>query len=290
VLQTGLGMQVGMPGWASKNPVNGHSIALTIDSDIQSVVCQRLRDAVDSLAATKAIAVVVDPWTGEILAAASEPQPAGPPFRNQAITDQYEPGSTFKIVVVSAALEERKTTPSTVYNAEKGAYDFGGFTIHDSHPHGMLTLADAVRYSSNIVAGKLGVAIGNRTMYEYSTSFGFGALTGIEFPGETPGLLRHPDRWSGRSLPTIAMGHELSVTALQLALAYGAVANGGTLMAPQLLKAEFDANDRELQRAEPKPLRRVSPWRNTLVHPFFFFVESANISASSGGRCRTTQQ
>jgi cell division protein FtsI (penicillin-binding protein 3) len=225
-----------MPGWSSKNPVNGHSIDLTIDSDIQSVVCQRLRDVVDSLDATKAIAVVLDPWTGEILAAASEPQPNEPPFRNQAITDQFEPGSTFKMVVVSAALEEKVAAPTTMFNAENGAYDFGGFTIHDSHPHGMLKLSDAVRVSSNIVAGKLGIKVGSRTMYEYSTSYGFGALTGIDFPGETPGLLRHPDKWSGRSLPTLAMGHELSVTALQLALAYAAVANGGTLMAPQICR------------------------------------------------------
>src|SRR6185295_1636272 len=116
---------------------------------------------------------------------------------------------------------------------------------------------DAVRFSSNIVAGKLGIKVGSGTMYEYATSYGFGALTGIEFPGETPGLLRHPDRWSGRSLPTIAMGHELSVTALQLALAYAAVANGGTLMAPQLLKAEYDERGNKLSDVEPRALRRV---------------------------------
>ncbi len=257
VLQDGRGRQIGMPGWSSKNPVNGHSIRLTIDSDIQSVVCERLRAAVDSLGATKAIAVVLDPWTGEVLAAGSEPQPMEPPFRNQAITDQFEPGSTYKMVVVSAALEGGVANPTTLFNAENGAYDFGGFVIHDSHPHGVLTLADAVRYSSNIVAGKLGMKVGSRTMYEYSTSYGFGALTGIDFPGETPGLLRHPDRWSARSLPTLAMGHELSVTALQLALAYAAVANGGTLMAPQLLAAEFDASGGVVSRAEARPLRRV---------------------------------
>jgi len=257
VLQDGRGRQIGMPGWSSKNPVNGHSIALTIDSDIQSVVCQRLRDAVDSLSAAKGIAVVLDPWTGEILAAASEPQPKEPPFRNQAITDQFEPGSTFKMVVVSAALEEKVAEPTTMFNAENGVYDFGGFTIKDSHPHGMLTLADAVRFSSNIVAGKLGLKVGSGPMYEYATSYGFGALTGIEFPGETPGLLRHPDKWSGRSLPTLAMGHELSVTALQLALAYAAVANGGTLMAPQILLSESDARGRVLTHSEPRPLRRV---------------------------------
>ena len=102
--------------------------------------------------------VGIAPWTGEILAAGSEPQPKEPPFRNQAITDQFEPGSTFKMVVASAALEEKVAEPSTMFNAENGAYDFGKFVIHDSHPHGMLTFADAVRFSSNIVAGKLGVA------------------------------------------------------------------------------------------------------------------------------------
>jgi len=257
VLQDGRGRQIGMPGWSSKNPVNGHSIALTIDSDIQSVVCERLRAAVDSLGALKAIAVVLDPWTGEILAAASEPQPEEPPFRNEAITDQFEPGSTYKMVVVSAALEEHDATPTTLFDACQGACDFGGFVIHDSHPHGVLTLADAVRYSSNIVAAKLGIKIGSRAMYEYSTAYGFGALTGVEFPGEATGLLRHPDRWSARSLPTLAYGHELSVTALQLGLAYSAVANGGTLMAPQLLAAEYDAKGALVNKAEPRPLRRV---------------------------------
>jgi cell division protein FtsI/penicillin-binding protein 2 len=257
VLRDGRGRQIGLPGWSNRNPVHGHSIDLTIDADIQSVVCDRLRAAVDSLDATKAIAVVVDPWTGEVLAAGSEPQPDGGPYRNQAITDQFEPGSTYKMVTMSSALEEGVVKPSDLYDACEGVCDFGGFKIHDSHPHGMLTIRDAVRYSSNIVAAKVGIKVGSRALYEYSTAFGFGALTGIEFPGETPGLLRHPAGWSGRSLPTISMGHELSVTALQLALAYGAVANGGTLMAPQILKQEFDADGRSLQEAEPRPLRRV---------------------------------
>ncbi len=257
VLADGRGRHVGLPGWSSRKPVDGHSIELTIDADIQSVVSQRLLAAVDSLDAAKAIAVVLDPWTGEVLAAASEPQPRDGAPRNQAITDQFEPGSTYKMVVVAAALEEGVAGPEDRYDAENGAYSFAGSTIRDSHPYGVLRLRDAVRVSSNIVSGKLGLEVGARTMYEYSTAFGFGALTGLEFPGETPGLLRHPSRWSGRSLPTIAMGHELSVTALQLALAYGAIANGGTLMAPQMLRAEIDAEGRVLRRAEPRPLRTV---------------------------------
>lgn len=257
VLADGRGRHVGLPGWSQRKPVDGHSIALTIDADIQSVVSQRLLAAVDSLEATKAIAVVLDPWTGEVLAAASEPQPEDGPVRNQAVTDQFEPGSTFKMVVVAAALEEGTAGTEDLYDAENGVYSFAGSPIRDSHPHGILKLRDAVRVSSNIIAGKLGLEIGARNMYEYSTAFGFGALTGLEFPGETPGLLRHPSKWSGRSLPTLAMGHELSVTALQLALAYGAVANGGTLMAPQILRHESDAQGRILRRAEPRPLRTV---------------------------------
>jgi len=257
VLADGRGRHVGLPGWSQRKPVDGHSIELTVDADIQSVVSQRLIAAVDTLKAVKAIAVVLDPWTGEILAAASEPQPVDGPARNQAITDQFEPGSTFKMVVVSAALEEGKADPDDVFDAEHGAYSFAGSTIKDSHPYGLLKLRDAVRVSSNIIAGKLGLLIGAQTMYDYSTAFGFGALTGLEFPGETPGLLRHPSRWSGRSLPTIAMGHEMSVTALQLALAYGALANGGTLMAPQILKRELDEKGNVLRVAEPRPLRTV---------------------------------
>ena len=256
VLADGRGRHVGLPGWSQRQPVDGHTIDLTIDADIQSVVSQRLAAAVDTLNAAKAIGVVLDPWTGEILAASSEPQ-TEQAVRNQAITDQFEPGSTFKMVTVAAALEEGTADPEDLYDAENGVYSFAGSPIRDSHPHGILKLRDAVRYSSNIVAGKVGLEIGPRNMYEYSTAFGFGALTGVEFPGETPGLLRHPSRWSGRSLPTIAMGHELSVTALQLALAYGAIANGGTLMAPQILKEERDARGRVLRHAEPRPLRTV---------------------------------
>jgi len=257
VLADGKGRHVGLPGWSQRKPVDGHSIELTIDADIQSVVSQRLLAAVDTLKAEKAIAVVLDPWTGEVLAAASEPQPKDGPPRNQAVTDQFEPGSTFKMVVVSAALEEGKVKPEDVYDAENGVYTFAGSPIRDSHPYGLLTLRDAVRVSSNIVAGKVGLEIGPQAMYEYSTAYGFGALTGLEFPGETPGLLRHPSKWSGRSLPTIAMGHELSVTALQLALAYGAIANGGTLMAPQILQRELDAKGQVVRTAEPRPLRTV---------------------------------
>jgi len=298
VLQDGRGTQIGMPGFSSKNPVNGHSIALTIDSDIQSVVCARLRDVVDSLNATKAIAVVLDPWTGEILAAGSEPQPLEPPFRNQAITNQFEPGSTYKMVVASATLEERVATPGMMFDACNGAYDFGGFVIHDSHPHGMLSMADAVRFSSNIVAGKLGVRLGSRSMYEYSTAYGFGALTGVDFPGEAPGLLRAPDRWSGRSLPTLAMGQEVSVTALQLALAYSAVANGGTLMAPLLLKAEYDAKGVLVTKAEARPLRRVvSPETAATMRAFLQSVVDSGTAtraqldwAHVGGKTGTAQK
>ena len=156
VLRDGRGRKIGLPGWSNRNPVHGHSIDLTIDADIQSVVCERLRAAVDSLDATKAIAVVVDPWTGEVLAAGSEPQPSGPPYRNQAITDQFEPGSTYKMVTMAAALEEGVVKPGDRYDACEGACDFGGFTIHDSHPHGILTLRDAVRYA-NVATQTVGV-------------------------------------------------------------------------------------------------------------------------------------
>ena len=298
VLADGRGRHVGLPGWSQRKPVDGHALSLTIDADIQTVVSQRLLAAVDSLRATKAIACVLDPWTGEILALSSQPQPEGGGARNQAVTDQFEPGSTFKMVVVAAALEEGAAAPGDLYDAENGVYSFAGSPIRDSHPHGILTLRDAVRFSSNIVAGKVGVEIGARTMYEYSTAFGFGALTGLEFPGETPGLLRHPSRWSGRSLPTIAMGHELSVTALQLALAYGAIANGGTLMAPQILLEERDPRGRVLRRAEPRPLRTVVSQRTaaTMRELLTAVVDSGTATrahldwAAVGGKTGTAQK
>ena len=257
VFRDGTGRQISLPQGSRRQPLHGHGLVLTLDNAIQAIAVARLAAAADSLRAQQASAVILDPRTGEILAMAAAGRAAPDARRNPVVSDQYEPGSTFKLVAAAATLEEGLAQPSTVYDAENGAYDFGPCVIHDSHPHGRLTLRDAVRFSSNIVAGKLGVGLGARRYYEYASAFGFGSLTGIEFPGEAPGRLRHPRSWSGRSLPTLAMGQEVAVTPLQVALAYAVVANGGVLMQPQVVLAEIDEQGRAGDRIPPRAVRRV---------------------------------
>lgn len=269
VFKDGTGRQIQLPQGSRRAPLHGRGLVLTLDNAIQGLVMTRLAAAAESLQARQTTAVVLDPNTGEILAMAAAGPAAPGARRNPTISDQYEPGSTFKIVAASATLEEGLGNANTVYNADHGACDFGGFVIHDAHPHDALTLRDAVRVSSNVVAGKLGLALGAARFYEYATAFGFGSLTGIDFPGEAGGRLRPPRTWSGRSLPTLAMGQEVAVTPLQVALAYAAIANGGVLMRPQLVLAEIGEEGRLLDRLPPRAVRRVlSPRTAGLMREF----------------------
>jgi cell division protein FtsI/penicillin-binding protein 2 len=257
LFKDGTGKQMSLPAGRSRAPQHGRGLILTLDADMQEIVVARLRAAADSLMAKQAAAVIVDPSTGQILAMASAGPGAPGAQRNPIISDQYEPGSTFKAVVAAAILEERLAEPSTVYDGGHGARDFGGFVIHDAHPHDQLTLRDAIRLSSNVICGQLALEVGARRYYEYATAFGFGALTGVEFPGEVGGRLRPPRSWSKRSLPTLAIGQEVAVTPLQMALAYAAIANGGVLLRPQLVLAELDEKGRIERRFEPRAVRRV---------------------------------
>ncbi len=174
------------------------------------------------------------------------------------MTDQYEPGSTFKAVVAGAALEEHLALPDQYFDAGGGVCDLGGGAIfHDTHKRAGFTFRDAVRFSSNIVMGKLGLLVGPERLYRYATSLGFGSVTGVGFPGEAGGKLRPPEQWSGRSCPTIAIGHEVSVTPLQLTLAYAAIANGGVLMLPMLAREVRNGDGEVVRRFTPQASHRV---------------------------------
>jgi stage V sporulation protein D (sporulation-specific penicillin-binding protein) len=213
---------------------------------------------VDTLDAVRGFAVFLDPRSGEILASVSVPHIGPGRASNWTFTDTYEPGSTYKVVVAGAALEEGLARPDQVFEASASgeAVIAPGARFHDVHKQERYTFRDAVRWSSNIVMGKLGLLVGPERLYRYSVALGFGSLTGVGYPGESAGRLRSPSHWSLRSCPTIAIGHELSVTALQLALAYGAVANGGVLMEPMLVRETHGA--REGMRSEtPRASRRV---------------------------------
>jgi cell division protein FtsI (penicillin-binding protein 3) len=247
-------------------PVPGAGVVVTLDKTIQ-YVAEREVDAVYRRTGSKAaMAVVMDPRNGDVLAIAIRPTfnpntfadlPARDVVRNRAITDPFEPGSTFKAIMAAAALEERVVRPEDRIYAENGAITIARATIHDWKKYGWLTFSEVLQNSSNVGSIKVGLALGQERYYRYMTAFGFGAPTGVGLSGESRGQLREPRRWSALSLPTMSIGQEVSVTALQLVAAFGAIANGGVLMQPRVVRALVDAEGRETRRFEPKPVRQV---------------------------------
>jgi cell division protein FtsI (penicillin-binding protein 3) len=211
------------------------------------------------------MAVVINPKTGEILALAVQPSFDPNHFstapaqvrKNRVVTDAFEPGSTFKVFLLAAALEEQAATPKEMFFCENGAYMVGGKVIHDTHKHGWLSLADIVKVSSNIGASKVGRKLGKNRLHRYLKNFGFGAKTGVDLPGEVPGFLAAPGTWSEVGLANISFGQGVSTTALQLTAALAAVANGGVLMKPYAVKAVLDSNGDFVQENRPKAIRRV---------------------------------
>ena len=259
LFRDGRGQTINLPRGMRRDAEDGHEVVLTLDADLQSIVEAHLARAVDTLQAQRGFAVFMDPNTGEILAAANAPHLAPGKARNWTFTDQFEPGSTFKVVVAGATLEEGLAKPDQVIEASATGVALlaPGALFHDVHKSATYTFRDAVRWSSNIVMGRLGLRLGPERLYRYATDLGFGELTGVDFPGETPGRLRSPASWSARSCPTIAIGHELAVTPLQMALAYSAIANGGVLMEPMLVKEVRDRQGYVIRRPEAHAVRRV---------------------------------
>jgi len=249
-----------------KPPVPGHGVMLTLDTNIQYIAEREIDAAFRRTGAKAAMAVVMEPRTGDVLAIAIRPtfnpntfmdSRARDHWRNRAITDPFEPGSTFKIILAAAALEERVVTPDSRFYGENGAITIARTTIHDWKKYGWLTFAEVLQNSSNVGSIKVGLALGTQRYYRYMTAFGFGAPTGVDLAGESRGLLRDPTRWSELSLPTMSLGQEISVTALQMVTAFGAIANEGTLMRPRIVRAVFDADGSEVRRFPPTKVRQV---------------------------------
>ncbi len=224
---------------------DGGDLQLTIDAMYQGVLEEELVAAIKRTGAESGLGIVSDPRTGDILAMASVPlfDPNNPGMapaamrRNRPVTDSFEPGSTFKAVSLAAVMEEGLAKAQTPVFCENGALVLvNNDTIRDVSPHGILTMAEVVEKSSNIGAIKLVRRMEKRDFYEYIRRFGFGTRTGIGLPAESTGLLRGTSTWSERSLETLAIGQELSVTLLQMAQAFGAIANGGLLMTPNIEK------------------------------------------------------
>ena len=244
----------------------GESIVLTIDRNIQHVTERTLAEAVKRERAKSGTAVVLDPRTGEILALANSPtfDPNGAtriPDEarvNQALQYIYEPGSTFKVVAYSAAIEEKLVKPDGLIDCQMGSITIFGRTVRDTHAYGTLTITEALAKSSNVAAIKLGMKVGNERLYEYIRRFGFGEKTGVELGGETRGILRHPSKWQKTSIGSVAIGQEVGTTPVQVASAFGAIANDGLRIAPHLVREVRDARGRTVRRTEPKTTQVVS--------------------------------
>ena len=250
-------------------PRDGLNVVLTIDAAIQHILESELADAMKEHEPVSITGIVTRPRTGEILAMASLPDfdpnnpGAAPPdaLRNRVISDVMEPGSTFKTIVISGALNEHVVSLNDVVFCENGVFHYGGITLHDAeHDHfGNLTVEQVLEKSSNIGASKIGIMLQAPKLYDYMTRFGLGAQTGIPLPDESSAqnFVRPPDKWGKYSIAQIPMGQGVAVTRLQMAMAVGAIANDGVLMRPMLVKRLQDRDGKVVQQYEPQTVRRV---------------------------------
>ena len=243
---------------------DGHSIVLTIDEVIQYITEEALDKAFQKSKAKAGIAIVVRPKTGEILAMAIKPSYDPNYFnsyprdlwRNRAVTDAYEPGSTFKIITIATALEERVVNLNDQFNCV-GWTKYNGIVFHDIHQHGFQNLTDIVKNSCNIGVIEVGTRLDEKVFEKSIRRFGFGTLTEINLPGEINGLVRSVKDWSRISLASLSIGQEISVTPLQLIMAVSAIANRGTLMKPMIVKEIVDSMQSKIRIFKPKPVRQV---------------------------------
>jgi cell division protein FtsI (penicillin-binding protein 3) len=255
--------------FAEKEPSSlgtpGYNLILNIDKNIQYIAEQALLEGVRASNGKAGTALVVVPETGAVLAVAHVPTFNPNAFsrydrkkwRNRAITDTFEPGSTFKILLAATALESGVCTPNSKFYCEEGAYRIGRRVVHDIHPHETLSLADILKYSSNIGATKVGKEVGPAYLHHKLTEFGIGAKLGVDCPGEASGSLLPVKRWTEIDTAAICFGQGVSLSALQLAAAVSAVANGGLLMKPYLVQEITDVQGRTVTSFEPTPICRV---------------------------------
>ncbi|WP_455377670.1 peptidoglycan D,D-transpeptidase FtsI family protein [Petrachloros mirabilis] len=260
-----LGRTVFPKGLSEQAPVPGQALTLTIDEVIQYIAEKELEEAVNQAHAKAGTIIVMEPQTGAILALAVSPRfdpnnvAALTPdrWRNRALTDSYEPGSTMKVIVAAAALEEKVMKPGSMIFGENGRMAIANTTIHDHEKIGWMTFSQMLQKSSNIGAAKTGMLLGEQRLYRYLQAFGFGLRTEIDLPGEVGGLLKAPKEWGRRSLASISMGQEIGVTPLQLVSAVAAIANDGVLMRPYVVSEVRDHAGRIVKEVLPQVKRRV---------------------------------
>jgi cell division protein FtsI (penicillin-binding protein 3) len=257
VLKDRAGREYESPARLIAAPEPGADIVLTLDAELQEIAERALHAAVRETDAAGGDVVILDPKTGELLAVASERKDGSSP--PSAFTDTYEPGSLAKIFAAAALLELNRVHPADRVSGEGGRYKLPGRPVlQDEHPLPMLTLADAIAVSSNIAMAKFAQRMTPREQYAVLRDFGLGTATGVEFPSESPGRLRLPNEWSGTSQVSLAIGYEVAVTPLQIAAAYGAIANDGVLLAPALVREVRDPSGDILYRHRTEPVRRVT--------------------------------
>jgi cell division protein FtsI (penicillin-binding protein 3) len=266
----GLGRKRPSVDYPYVEPVNGSTLFLTLDLEYQAIAEEELRKGVERSRAEAGLVVMLDPATGEVLAMANYPflnptRASATPqalMKNRTITDMFEPGSMFKIITASAAIEYKLVGAGKSFSAEQGTYQItlaGGKkrTISDTHAYDRLTFREAVEFSSNIVLSKISDIVGAERFYVTARNFGFGIATGIELPGEVRGELKKPSEWSGTTLNSMAIGYEVGVTPIQIAAAYAALANNGVLMKPIVVKRVVGPDGRDVFASHPQKIRTV---------------------------------
>ncbi len=243
-----------------------NDIVLTISNSIQYKVEQALENGVKTANAKSGLAIVIDPKTGEILALANYPtfdpnefsKYAPETYTNKALQSVYSPGSVFKIITYSGALQENQIKPEGLIDCSKGFIEVGGHRFNDPHATHTMSYSDALAVSSNYAAIKTALGLGKDKFYGYARQFGFGAPTGIELPGEVRGQLRSPETWNGDSLASMAIGYEVGVTALQAATAYAAIANDGVKIKPHIIKEIRQPDGKVVSTTEPEETPVIS--------------------------------
>lgn len=254
---------------------DGKHVVLTIDQVIQFISEKTLEQTVEKYRAMSGSVVVLDPNDGSILAMASYPsfdpneyrKSSPEAWRNRAVQDRYEPGSTFKIITAAAGLEEGKVTPSQIIDCEMGGINIGNFRIreHGGERYGLISFEDVLAHSSNVGTIKVGLSLGKSGLHDWTRRFGFGTRTGIELPGEAAGILRPTEKWSLLSNASISIGQEIGATPLQVALATAAVANGGVLLSPRIVDKVVDDRGNVVHTVKREASRRVISERTAAV-------------------------
>lgn len=249
----------------TKPAIPGNNLYLTIHKSYQAILEDELKNGLKEFGGSSATGIIMEPYSGEILALANASDFNPNEYwkynddvrRNKALTDTYEPGSTFKVITMASLLDQKLCSLHESIYVENGTYKFRNVNIKDTHPFNHLTTTQVIEQSSNIGVAKLIQRLDDETYYKYLRGFGFGYSTSIQLPGEAGGLLRKPNQWSALSKTYLSFGYEISVTPIQLITAFSAVINGGVLYQPQIVKSQVRYDGSFVYQAQPKEIRRV---------------------------------